>query len=395
VAGYYCANTGAVDFGFASTYMTYNTVFPRRADGGPEITTDPAYHLENEQFVAYLEHRAKQLQVDILDDTVVEVKQDAVGINGLVLASQRTVEADLYVDCSGFRSILLGKALGEPFRSFRSSLFCDRAVVGGWDRADEPIKPYTTAETMDAGWSWQIEHEHRINRGYVYSSAFKSDDDAEREFRSKNPKVSTTRIVKFITGRYERLWVKNVVAIGNAGGFVEPLESTSLGLICLDAHALTETLRDSDLDVCPTQVQLYSRRSTLVWDLVRRFLAVHYKFNTRLATPFWKACVEDTDLVGAEDFVEFYRENGPSTLWRNLVLDPRDPFGFEGYLSMMLGMNVPCRRIFHAPESEVRIWNSIVQKIQSVARQAVSVKEALNWIRAPAWQWRQDLYRDE
>jgi tryptophan halogenase len=395
VAGYYCQGTNAVDFGFASAYMTHDTVFPRRADGLPEITTDPAYHLENERFVAFLEHYAQKLGVEIVDDTVLEVKQNDAGITGLVLASGATLAADLYVDASGFRSLLMGKTFGEPFRSFRASLFCDRAVVGGWDRTDEPIKPYTTAETMNAGWCWQIEHEFRVNRGYVYSSAFISDDEAEKEFRAKNPKVSSTRVVKFISGRYERLWVKNVVAIGNAGGFVEPLESTSLGLICLDSHALAESLRDSDLEIRATQVRLYNQRSTLIWDLVRRFLAVHYKFNDRLQTPFWRACVADTDLAGAEEFVEFYQENGPSTLWRNLVLEPRDPFGFEGYLSMMIGMNVPCRSTYAPSEHEVRVWNTIYDKIQSVARQAVTVKDALSCIRAPLWQWPANLYRDQ
>src|SRR5439155_1035909 len=83
--------------------------------------------------------------------------------------------------------------------------------------------------TMNAGWCWQIEHETRVNRGYVYSSAFITDDEAEREFRAVCPRVTTTRVVRFVTGRYERNWVKNVVAIGNATGFVEPLEATALG----------------------------------------------------------------------------------------------------------------------------------------------------------------------
>jgi tryptophan halogenase len=309
-----------------------------------------------------------------------------------VLASGAAVKADLYVDCSGFRSELLGRALGEPLVSFKSSLFCDRAVVGGWDRTDEPIKPYTTAETMDAGWCWQIEHEHRINRGYVYSSSFLSDDEAEREFRAKNPKVGSTRIVKFVSGRRARSWVKNVVAIGNAAGFVEPLESTSLGVICFDSHALAESLADADLQVRPTQVRQYNLRTAVIWEVIREFLALHYKFNIRLPTPFWRACVEDTDLCGAEEFVAFYRENGPSTLWRNQLLDARNPFGFEGYLSMMIGMNVPYRKTYTPSEQERRIWNNIYQRMQAVASQAVTVPEALSYIRQPWWQWREDLY---
>src|SRR5260370_41762422 len=112
-------------------------------------------------------------------------------------------------------------------------IFWDRAVVGGGETSTgELIQSYTGAETMDAGWSWRIDHEKLINRGYVYSSDFISDDAAETEFRRKNPKVQKTRGVKFRTGRLRRSWVKNVVAIGNAGGVGEPLEATAIAAIC-------------------------------------------------------------------------------------------------------------------------------------------------------------------
>lgn len=213
--GFYC-DEGPFDYvGIPSGLMTHNAIFVRQATGQPLIEPHFAYHIENENFVAFLETHALDIGVRIVDDTIVEVRQDDHGVAGLKLAAGTVAQADLYVDSSGFVSLLLSKTLGEPFRSFKSSLFCDRAVVGGWPRAEEPIQPYTTAETMNAGWCWQIEHEKRINRGYVYSSSFLTDAEAETEFRAKNPKVGPTRVVKFISGRYERSWVKNVVAIGN------------------------------------------------------------------------------------------------------------------------------------------------------------------------------------
>jgi tryptophan halogenase len=110
-------------------------------------------------------------------------------------------------------------------------------VAGGWDRdstadpADEVVRPYTTCQTMPAGWCWRIEHEHRIHCGYVYCPSFRSDEQAEAEFRALYPRVGPTRVVKFTSGRRARAWVGNVVAIGNANGFVEPLEATALELI--------------------------------------------------------------------------------------------------------------------------------------------------------------------
>ena len=322
-----------------------------------------------------------------------EVLQDDSGISGLRMVSGRTMDADLYVDCSGFAAVLLGRALSEPFVSFKPSLFNDRAVVGGWQRTDEPIKPYTTAETMSAGWCWQIEHETRINRGYVYSGDFISDEEADAEFRQANPKVEKTRVVRFRTGRYERAWVKNVVAIGNASGFVEPLEATSLGAIAGQCQGVAESLVECDAFVHPSLVTQFNRRNANSWDQIRRFLAIHFKFNTRLDTPYWQACRADADLGDAQDIVEYYQEVGPSVLWRKTLLDPNDSFGMEGYLSMLVGQQVPYKNRYEPSAEERQSWQRIQQAIHNKVATAFSVRDALTIIRSPTWRWPAGVYK--
>jgi tryptophan halogenase len=393
--GYYCRDDGELQN--ASTncaLMTRDKAFVRLPDGSPGIRNDVAYHIENADFVSLLERYAERANVQVVDDTVADVVRDDNGIVSLQCKETGAQRADLYVDCSGFYSLLLCKTLGEPFVSFKDSLFCDRAVVGGWRRPEgDPIRPYTTAETMDAGWCWQIEHEHRVNRGYVYSSAFVGDDAAEAEFRRKNPKLDTTRVVKFVSGRYERAWVKNVVAIGNSNGFVEPLESTSLAMICEQCHMLAGSLADCGLDPGPAMAGAFNKRSRQSWDDIRRFLALHYKFNTRLDTPFWRAALADTDLAGAEEFLDYYRENGPSSIWKDLLVYGRDVFGFEGYLAMLVGMNVPARRRFVPDEREEGIWKSIQQVNAGQAAEGMTVGEALQVVRSPDWRPRADFFR--
>jgi tryptophan halogenase len=201
--GYYCHDS--VDCASVDTaLMQYDRAFVRDPNTGyPFVSRCHAYHLENKIFVAYLERLAAARGTTIIDDTVTQVDVDDNGVTALHLQSGRTETADLYVDASGFLSELLGKALNEPFVSYTPSLFCDRACVGGWKREPgEVIQPYTVAETMNAGWCWRIDHEHLINRGYVYSSSFISDEEAEREFRAKNPKVQQTRVVRFRSGRH-------------------------------------------------------------------------------------------------------------------------------------------------------------------------------------------------
>jgi tryptophan halogenase len=394
-AGHYC-DEGAFDYvGYPSSLMCENKVFYRTPNGPRMVGDELALHIENEKFVGWLEREALSKGVKIMDDTVVDVQQDDHGISGLRVQSGGNVSADLFLDCSGFYSLLLGKTLAEPYSSFKNALFCDRAVVGGWERADEPIKPYTTAEAMECGWCWQIEHEHKIIRGYVYSSPFISDEQAEREMREKNPKIGKTRIIKFATGCYRRGWVKNVVGVGNAFGFVEPLEATSLGTICNQAAMVAETLAASDCVVPQVLRDCFNARSQRVWDSIRDFLAVHYKFNRRFDNAFWRECWEKVDLGAAEEIVEYYKENGPSGLWRVPLFEGAEyrNFGMEGYLALLVGMQVPYQKSYHPDAGEQEFWKRQKMNFKAQAEQAYSITEALKLIRSPEWQWPADLYQ--
>jgi tryptophan halogenase len=383
--GYYCIDDDRY-CDLSSALMTHDKAF-ERAGAGPRMHDFFSYHFENEKFVQFLEGYAIAQGVRTLDDTVLEVRQSEAGIDALLLKNGQTESADLYVDCSGFASLLLGKTLGEPFIPFKSSLFCDRAVAGGWDRTDEIIKPYTTCETMNAGWCWQIEHINRIIRGYVYASDFISDEHAEQEFRDKNPRVVNTRVIKFVSGRYERCWVKNVLAIGNACGFVEPLEATALGVIAMQSRLLADTLLDCDRQLRPTQISNYNDWHARNWDSIRGFIAVHYKYNTRIDTPFWRACQSDTILGRAEPIVEYYQQNGPSLLWQPTLFDDFDQFKMGGYASMLVGMKVPYQQTHTPTAAELRIWENKRKRFKEMATRAMTVKEALDVIRAPSWRW--------
>jgi tryptophan halogenase len=260
-------------------------------------------------------------------------------------------------------------------------------VIGGWARTNEPIKPYTLAETMDAGWCWQIEHENWINRGYVYSSNFISDDTALGEFLSKNPKVSTEpRVIKFRTGRFARNWVGNVVGIGNAVGFVEPLEATALQVICVESITLADALGDSLCSPPPSMIELYNQFNARAWDDIRDFLAVHYRFNNRLNTPFWQACRAETALHGAAAIVSFYHENGPSVLSGQL-LHASNSFGVHGYLSLLVGQGVPHGKAYAPPSKELDAWRTRCQVWAADAQRGTDVKQCLEAIRKPGWKW--------
>lgn len=378
----------------ASSLCACDGVFARKPDGSPLVGSDWAYHLDNQKLVAFLEPYARGLGVEIIEDTVESVVQDESGVRALRLQKGGAAEADFFIDCSGFRSLLIGQTFEQPFVSFKSSLYCDRAVVSEWQRRDdEPIKPYTTAETMDAGWCWQIDHEKHVSRGYVYASDFISDDDAEREFRQKNPYVHDARVIRFASGRYRDVWVKNVVAIGNSNGFVEPLESTALHVLCQDAKAVAETLRDARGIPTPSIRTAFNRRSQQVWDTIRQFLAVHYRFNHRIDSPFWRACHSDVDLCGAAPIVEYYQENGPSHLWQEVLVSERDIFEIDGYLTILLGLQVPYQRVYEPTPKEWQVAQEIKDAHRKLTHNAFSSEEALAMVRTPGWQWPPDVFK--
>ena len=391
---YYVGDAGdAVDLlNTSAALMTQNRAFVPDAGGAPIVTGDHAFHLENRTFVAYLEAAAVRAGVTIVDDTVVGVDQDDAGVRQLRLASGRVESGPLYLDCSGFASELLGKAVGEPFVSYAKTLFCDRAVVGGWPRGpDEPIQPYTTAQTMDAGWSWRIDHETIVNRGYVYSSAFIADDAAEAEFRRVNPKVTQARVVRFRSGRFARFWVKNVVAIGNASGFVEPMEATAIAAVCDQATAVATGIANVGR-VTDALRAVCNDRNGRYWDAIPKFLAVHYKFNTQRDTPFWRAIWADIDLAGAEPLVDYYRQCGPDQTFGQAMLDPHDQFFLGSYVMMLLGQNVPYENRHAASPPERAVVDRWQQERRRVAQSGLTAERALAIVRHPGWQWRAGYY---
>ena len=357
-------------------------------NGKHNIIDQPfGYHIDNPRFLEYLEAIAAELGVESVKGNVVDTVQDDAGnITQLVFDDDRTVDADLFVDCSGFKSLLLGKTLKERFVSFSPPLRCDSAIVGDIRRTGT-IRPYTSAETMENGWCWRIELPERESVGYVFSSKFCSDEEATAELKRKNPGLTDDlRTIRFPSGRYENFWRNNVVAIGNASGFVEPLESTALHVICEQLVLVCSTLLDSDYRIEPAAVDDANTRFRENWDSIRDFLAVHYKFNQRCDSEFWRVCRSETDLGKAEDIVRRYQEIGPHTA-TGTGFKPGALVQYEGYLALLMGQRVPTRSASVFDEQDLQDWQMLQQLYQSTAGRALPVREALKLVQQPDWQW--------
>jgi tryptophan halogenase len=231
-------------------------------------------------------------------------------VEALILASGEERHADLFIDCSGFRSLLLGDALGESWEDWSHWLPCDRAAALPCLSASPTLEPYTRATAMPAGWRWRIPLQHRVGNGYVYASAFLDDDAACKAIvaATENTPLADPRILRFKAGRRRHSWVHNVVGVGLASGFLEPLESTSIYLAQMAITQLIELFPVAGI----TQADRasFNRLVDMEYDRIRDFLILHYHATTRDDSPFWDhvRTMQVPDTLAAK--LELWRTTG-------------------------------------------------------------------------------------
>jgi hypothetical protein len=251
-----------------------------------------AYHIDATLLAGFLREICLARGVERIVDDVTGVALDEGGsIAALELRQHGSRPVQLVVDCTGFKGLLINGALGEPFVSFSDYLPNDRAIPIQTRRNDErAIVPATVATALDAGWCWRVSLQSRDGTGYVYSSAFASDDEALGQltsFLGGEEMLIAPRVLPMRIGRCRRSWVKNCVAIGLASGFLEPLESTAILSIELASRWLVQFFPSSDFEE-PLRRQ-FNGVVEKFYDEVRDFLGLHFSLNNRTDTPYWKA----------------------------------------------------------------------------------------------------------
>lgn len=329
-----------------------------------------AYHFNASLLARFLTDYGIQHGVEQIIDDVEEVKLRENGfIDHLVLKERGVLKGDLFVDCTGFRGLLINQTLKEPFIPFAESLLCDRAVAMQVPKDIQKvgINPYTTATALSAGWVWNIPLYGRDGTGYVYSSAFLTQDEAEEEFRKHLGSASDglkALHIKMRVGRNRNSWVKNCVAIGLSSGFVEPLESTGIFFI---QHGIEELVSHfPDKEFRSELITSYNKAIARCIDGVREFLTMHYVGSTRADTPFWKATNELVRPGDLSERLKLWKVRLPSNRTINT-----DYHGFEAYSYsvMLLGLG-------YRPERHLPILDQLDDRNVRAAFQAI--KERAN-----------------
>jgi tryptophan halogenase len=266
-----------------------------RPDGNPQSVLSQlnyAYHFDAALYAAYLRGYAEARGVVRREGKVAHVALRGTDgfIESVTLADGAVIAGDLFIDCSGFRALLIEEALGTGYEDWTDWLPCDRAVALPTASVGRDILPYTRATPRSAGWQWRIPLQHRVGNGYVYSSAHLSDDEAAATLLANvdGEPLGEPRQLRFTTGRRRKVWNRNCVALGLSSGFMEPLESTSIHLVQTGISRLFALFPDQRFS--PAETAEYNRQAALQTEQVRDFLLLHYVATTRRDTPFWRHC---------------------------------------------------------------------------------------------------------
>jgi tryptophan 7-halogenase len=300
-------------------------------------TFDYAYHFDAGLYARYLRAYSEARGVVRAEGKVGSVRQDAETgfVTGVTMEDGRNIEADLFIDCSGFRGLLIEGALQAGYDDWSHWLPCDRAVAVPCAKGGE-FTPYTRSTAHAAGWQWRIPLQHRTGNGYVYCSKFITDEAALDTLLGTldGETLANPNPLRFTTGRRKKFWDKNVVAIGLSSGFMEPLESTSIHLIQAGISKLLALFPDRDFD--PLLIDEYNHIAVTEYERIRDFLVLHYKLTTRSDSELWRYCAA-MDIPDTLQFkIDHFRRYG-----RHIPRD-MDLFGPPSWLAVYIGQgNIP------------------------------------------------------
>ena len=354
--GAYSLNTVAGPLG---KFMASATDVP---PSSPLANIAYAYHFDAGLYARYLRGYAEKRGVRRTEGKVVDVLLRGTDgfIEAVKLDSGEKVGGELFIDCSGFRGLLIEQALKTGYEDWTHWLPCDRAFAVPCENVGPPT-PFTRSTARPAGWQWRIPLQHRTGNGYVYSSAHLSDDEAAQTLMQNldGRALGEPRMLKFTTGMRKKFWNRNCVAIGLASGFMEPLESTSIFLIQSGIARLINLLPDQNFS--PVLIERYNAQSVFEFERIRDFLILHYCATERSDSPFWNYCREMTIPAPLENVIRLFRDSG------RFYREAEELFALTSWVQVMLGQHI-LPRAYHPvvdqlPEKEL---NELVGGVRTI-----------------------------
>ena len=293
-----------------------------------------AFHFDAGLYARFLRGFAEERGVVRTEGRIVGAERNEKGdITHVILADGTKIEGDLFVDCSGFRALLIEGELQSGFEDWSHWLPCDRAMPVPCESVS-PVTPYTRATAHKAGWQWRIPLQHRIGNGYVFCSRYLSDDEAAETLLGNldGKPTADPRVLKFTTGMRRNSWVRNVIAVGLSAGFIEPLESTSIHVVQTAVNRILDLLPSGEIDQATRDE--YNRRTRFEMERIRDFVVLHYHSNGRVGDPFWDEVRAMTVPDSLRQKIDLFRSTG------RVFREGDELFDIPGWVQVMIGHGI-------------------------------------------------------
>lgn len=345
-----------------------NTAAPTQAKfmrSQPEMAGSPladivnAFHFDASLYARYLRGYSEKRGVVRTEGKVKQVLQRAEDgfIEAVVLESGEKIAGDFFVDCSGIRALLIGKALNIPYEDWSHWLPCDRAIAVPCESVT-PLIPYTRSTAHSAGWQWRIPLQHRIGNGHVYSSRFMSQDEATSILLGNldGKQLAEPRYIPFVPGRRNRTWHKNCVAIGLSSGFFEPIESTNIHLIQTAIARTVAMFPSAGFD--QADIDEYNTQTQFEYERIRDFIILHYKATQRDDSPFWNHCRNMDIPATLQHKIDLYSSNG------RVFREGIELFAELSWVQVMHGQRIETKG-YH-PFAELRSSDEVAEFVDNV-----------------------------
>jgi len=294
-----------------------------------------AFHMDAGLYAKYLRRFSEPLGVVRIEGKIAEVRTDPASgfIRSIRLDSGEDIEGDLFIDCTGFRGLLIGQALHQGYEDWSHWLYNDSAVALQTASTGEML-PYTRSIAREAGWQWRIPLQHRVGNGMVYCSRYVGDDEAKKTLLANvtGAVLTEPRVIKFRPGQRRKTWHRNCVAVGLASGFIEPLESTSIHLIQRAVIRLMQMFPRAGIR--QTDIDEYNQQTNAEIEHIRDFIVLHYHVTNRDDTPFWRACRAMDIPPTLRHRIELFRETG------RVFRVPNELFAENSWIQVMMGQGI-------------------------------------------------------
>ena len=328
-----------VERGLAGDYGDYCLELKAAQQGKfahlPRNGMNYAYHLDASRYAKYLRSFCAPYGVERIEGKIGAVTRDAAtgDIASLTLDSGAVIEGDLFIDCTGFRALLIGETLGVEYEDWSHWLFNDRAIAVQTASVG-PAVPFTRAIAREAGWQWRIPLQHRVGNGIVYGSRYIDDAQARATLLAniEGEVLTEPRVLRFQPGQRRETWRGNCVAIGLSSGFLEPIESTSIHLIQRAIIRLMQLFPNAG--ICQADIDEFNRQANAEITHIRDFIVLHYKVTNRVDTPYWRACREMAIPASLQHRIALFRETG------RVFRVPNELFAENSWIQVMLGQGI-------------------------------------------------------